>query len=430
MALLSCVMPGDCFVVAGGTSVMPGDASMMPGSAQQDETIPSFATLCAKAILSSSKEQLYLQDIYGWIVTHYPKFDSSDNKWKISVRNILSKHPGFQKGNRYQAKGHSWSIHPACNQDFLLGNVDDRKHARKRIAAYKDGGVEMSSKHKHSARVEPYPMKKQQQQLQEIDGKVRQANTNHIENCGDDQYLPSQYAPAHHFQEGFASIPTQSVQQYPALCQAIQGNQSTVLYDTPSSMHQYPAYSKQIVQQHESQGPPKEIHCPSQMPDLPLLLPVSSVVSTSSDSNTRNEQDNENDSMDLAATLCQAILGDQSTVLYDTPSSMHQYPAYSKQIVQQHESQGPPKEIHCPSQILDLPLSTSSDSNTRNEQDNGNDSMNLPSFQHIPTALSAKQDVGSCGEMTETTKDLNDVLEENGHWRKVENHWTELMKKS
>ena len=97
--------------------------------------VPSFASWCYSAISHSSIGMLYLNEIYTWVHTNYTNFDPADIKWKNSIRNILSRNPGFKKANQNSRYGHQYSIHPACAGAFLLGQFKIT-HAEALIAAY------------------------------------------------------------------------------------------------------------------------------------------------------------------------------------------------------------------------------------------------------------------------------------------------------
>ncbi|KAM0680560.1 Forkhead box protein L2 [Glugoides intestinalis] len=65
------------------------------------------------AIESSSDAMLTLKEIYSWISTHYPYFDSSKTGWQNSIRHNLSLNRCFYKvprGNESKGKGSYWKI--------------------------------------------------------------------------------------------------------------------------------------------------------------------------------------------------------------------------------------------------------------------------------------------------------------------------------
>ena len=106
-------------------------------TAKKPSGVPSFASLCYSAISHSSTGILYVSEIYTWVQSNYTNFDPADIKWKNSIRNILSRNPGFRKANQHSRYGHQYSIHPACAGAFLLGQFKIT-HAEPLIAAYND----------------------------------------------------------------------------------------------------------------------------------------------------------------------------------------------------------------------------------------------------------------------------------------------------
>lgn len=73
----------------------------------------SYAELITMAIESSSDSMLTLKEIYSWISTHYPYFDSTKTGWQNSIRHNLSLNRCFYKvprGNEKRGKGSYWKI--------------------------------------------------------------------------------------------------------------------------------------------------------------------------------------------------------------------------------------------------------------------------------------------------------------------------------
>ena len=93
----------------------------------------SFTELCFLAISHSNTGKLYVSEIQEWVQNNYAKFDPKDIKWN-SVRNMLSRHPGFMKSDSHAKYGHYHSVHPACKRSFLLGQFNI-KQAEAQIAA-------------------------------------------------------------------------------------------------------------------------------------------------------------------------------------------------------------------------------------------------------------------------------------------------------
>lgn len=85
----------------------------------------SYAELITMAIESSPDAMLTLKDIYSWISTHYPYFDSARTGWQNSIRHNLSLNRCFYKvprGTEKKGKGSYWKI----NYEFQNVKVNYR----------------------------------------------------------------------------------------------------------------------------------------------------------------------------------------------------------------------------------------------------------------------------------------------------------------
>lgn len=100
----------------------------------EDEKPPhSFVALISMAILSTDTRKMLLGDIYQYIQDNYPYYrNQGDRAWRNSVRHNLSLNDCFIKAGRADTnKGHFWSIHPNCIDDFAQGDYR-RRQARRR----------------------------------------------------------------------------------------------------------------------------------------------------------------------------------------------------------------------------------------------------------------------------------------------------------
>jgi len=107
----------------------------------------SYAALVGRAILSSPKHALTLQEIYDWITIVYPHFKRGETTWMNSIRHVLSTTACFRKHTRERSVGRTlWAIWDCDLECFKNGGfrkqyckdlVDSRKAAaidRKRSA--------------------------------------------------------------------------------------------------------------------------------------------------------------------------------------------------------------------------------------------------------------------------------------------------------
>ncbi|KAI7865599.1 hypothetical protein BDF14DRAFT_1688199, partial [Spinellus fusiger] len=73
----------------------------------------SYATLIKYAIENSPDRKLTLSDIYQWVITHYPYYNSAGTGWKNSIRHNLSLNKSFTRVPRpinEPGKGSYWTV--------------------------------------------------------------------------------------------------------------------------------------------------------------------------------------------------------------------------------------------------------------------------------------------------------------------------------
>jgi len=117
---------------------------------------PSFAVLCATALISSTQGKMNVCDIYEWAQRNYTWIQPDERmKWKSSIRNILSTHPGFVKSSSRNEHGYEWSIHEACMDAFVSGDIDDRTRARQQVLNHQQNTTSKYQKH-GNRRTTPY----------------------------------------------------------------------------------------------------------------------------------------------------------------------------------------------------------------------------------------------------------------------------------
>lgn len=103
------------------------------GPKQLDNMKPahSYIGLIAMCILSTPEKRMVLNDIYQFILDHYPYYRNRGSGWRNSVRHNLSLNECFQKDIRApNGKGHYWCIHPANIADFMNGDFRRRRAQR------------------------------------------------------------------------------------------------------------------------------------------------------------------------------------------------------------------------------------------------------------------------------------------------------------
>lgn len=103
----------------------PGPMGPLPSESDYDQlpyTLPpgpysskkpdlSYAALVGRAILSSAKHALTLQEIYDWITIVYPHFKRGETTWMNSIRHVLSTTACFRKHTRERSVGRTlWAI--------------------------------------------------------------------------------------------------------------------------------------------------------------------------------------------------------------------------------------------------------------------------------------------------------------------------------
>lgn len=92
----------------------------------------SYIGLIGMCILSTPEKRMVLNDIYQYILDHYPYYRNRGSGWRNSVRHNLSLNECFQKAGRAaNGKGHYWTIHPANMEDFMNGDFRRRRAQRK-----------------------------------------------------------------------------------------------------------------------------------------------------------------------------------------------------------------------------------------------------------------------------------------------------------
>ncbi|CAC5379920.1 Forkhead box protein L1 [Mytilus coruscus] len=92
----------------------------------------SYIAMISMAILSKPDKKILLNDIYRYIMEHFPFYNNEEKAWKNSIRHNLSLNECFGKHSRSKnGKGNYWSIHPTYIEDFTKGDVRRRQAKRR-----------------------------------------------------------------------------------------------------------------------------------------------------------------------------------------------------------------------------------------------------------------------------------------------------------
>ncbi|CAG2214460.1 Forkhead box protein I1,Forkhead box protein L1 [Mytilus edulis] len=92
----------------------------------------SYIAMISMAILSKPDKKMLLNDIYQYIMEHFPFYNNEEKAWKNNIRHNLSLNECFGKHSRSNSgKGNYWSIHPSCMEEFAIGDFR-RRQARRR----------------------------------------------------------------------------------------------------------------------------------------------------------------------------------------------------------------------------------------------------------------------------------------------------------
>ncbi|XP_047736961.1 forkhead box protein C1-A isoform X2 [Hyalella azteca] len=88
----------------------------------------SYIFLCAQAIKNNPSQMATLSEIYEFIMTNYPYYRNTSNKWQNSLRHNLSFNDCFVKVERKGGgKGNYWRLHEEAYRMFEEGTVQRRK---------------------------------------------------------------------------------------------------------------------------------------------------------------------------------------------------------------------------------------------------------------------------------------------------------------
>ncbi|CAH1797155.1 unnamed protein product [Owenia fusiformis] len=100
----------------------------------------SYIALISMAILNHPSNKLLLGDIYDFITDTFPYYRNlEDRSWRNTIRHNLSLNECFLKcGRSENGKGHYWTIHSACLEDFKQG--DFRRRRARRLARHGEDG--------------------------------------------------------------------------------------------------------------------------------------------------------------------------------------------------------------------------------------------------------------------------------------------------
>lgn len=94
-----------------------------------------YVGIIASMILRSPHRRLLLSEMYELVEREYPyfRYQECTTSWRNSIRHNLSLNTCFVKTIQRSmvGKGHYWTIHPACMDDFIRGDFSRRTARRK-----------------------------------------------------------------------------------------------------------------------------------------------------------------------------------------------------------------------------------------------------------------------------------------------------------
>ncbi|KAJ2162303.1 hypothetical protein GGF46_000794 [Coemansia sp. RSA 552] len=127
--------------------LLSGAAQIRPNTSGKP-TYP-YATLITYAILQHPRKQMTLNDIYTWLMDHYPYFKTAGTGWKNSIRHNLSLNKMFVRIPRpinEPGKGAYWTV------DLVM--LDEAINARPKPTAHRYSPPRSAS----TVNASPYPM--------------------------------------------------------------------------------------------------------------------------------------------------------------------------------------------------------------------------------------------------------------------------------
>ncbi len=89
----------------------------------------SYAALIGQAIFSTPQAKISLNDIYSFIMEHYPFYKKTESGWQNSIRHNLSLNECFEKTQRgpdNPGKGCLWAVKAGCEDQFADGGFTKR----------------------------------------------------------------------------------------------------------------------------------------------------------------------------------------------------------------------------------------------------------------------------------------------------------------
>lgn len=135
----------------------------------------SYIALISMAILSKPERKILLNEIYDWVIQHFPYYQyRTDKSWRNSIRHNLSLNECFIKvGKAGNGRGYYWSIHGANMVDFKKGDFR-RRQARLRAKHDKASTGSKNSENSKSNK----SLKNQQQANQDMMNHLPIPNSN------------------------------------------------------------------------------------------------------------------------------------------------------------------------------------------------------------------------------------------------------------
>ena len=147
-----------------------------------------YVEVIATVLLESPAKKLPISEVYENIAEDWVDYSLNDNRWKRSVRDILTSNL-FVKQLTKRGQPSDWMVHPAClemykNGDFRCKEAKRRvylfeKEMKKKQLTKIGSAMSLCKKHDEQTSVPPQQQQQQKEQKQQQTNINSNNNTNH-----------------------------------------------------------------------------------------------------------------------------------------------------------------------------------------------------------------------------------------------------------